>query len=53
MLGHAVVGEQEVQEGTKHTPLRVPRVEEQRGRCVVAYHYHLGAARLSSGRLGA
>ena len=26
MLGHAVVGEQGVQEGTKHTPLRGPRI---------------------------
>ena len=45
VLGHAVVGEQGVQEGTKHTPLRGPHVEDQRGRCVVTYSYHLGAAR--------
>ena len=45
MLGHAVMGEQGVQEETKHTPLRDPRVEDQRGRCVVAYPYHLGVAR--------
>ena len=44
MLGHAVVGEQGVQEGTKHSPLRGSCVEDQRGRCVVAYPYHLGAA---------
>jgi hypothetical protein len=36
------MSEQGVQEGTKHTPLRGPRVEDQRGRCVVAYPYHLG-----------
>ena len=29
MFGHAVVHEQEVQEGTKHTPLRGPSVENQ------------------------
>ena len=45
VLGHAVVGERGVQEGTEHAPLRDPRVVEQRGRCVVAYLYHLGAAR--------
>ena len=42
MFGHAVVGEQGVQEGTKHTPLRCPSVEDQCGRRVVAYPYHLG-----------
>jgi hypothetical protein len=42
MHGHAVVGEQGVQDGTKHAPLRGPCVEDQRGRCVVAYPYHLG-----------
>ena len=45
MFGHEVVGEQGVQEGTKYTPLRGPSVEDQRGRRVVAYPYHLGAAR--------
>ena len=40
--GHAVVGEQGVQEGTKHAPLRGSCVEDQHGRCVVAYPYHLG-----------
>ena len=45
VFGHAVVGEQGVQEGTKYTPLRGPSVEDQRGRRVVAYPYHLGAAR--------
>jgi hypothetical protein len=33
VLGHAVLGEKGVQEGTKHALLRV---EDQRGRCVVA-----------------
>ena len=37
--GYAVVGEYGVQEGTKHAPLRGPRVEDQCGRCVVAYPY--------------
>jgi hypothetical protein len=31
--------------GTKHAPLRVPRVDGQRGGCVVAYPYHLDATR--------
>ena len=35
-LGHAVVGEQGVQEVAKHTLLRSPHVEDQRGRCGVA-----------------
>ena len=43
--GHAVVGEQEVQEGAKHTPLGGPRVEGQHGRGVVANSYHLWSAR--------
>jgi hypothetical protein len=42
MFGHAVVGEQGVQEGTKYTPLRGPSVWDHRGRRVVAYPYHLG-----------
>jgi hypothetical protein len=34
VLGHAVMGEQGVQEGTKHAPLKGPGVEDQRGmRC--------------------
>ena len=45
MFGHAVVGEQGIQEGTKYTPLRGPSVEDQCGRRVVAYTYHLGVAR--------
>ena len=43
--GHAVVGEQGVQEGTKHTPLWGPRVEGQCGGDDVAYPHHLGSAR--------
>ena len=42
--GHAVMSEQEVQEGTEHAPLRGPGVEDQRGGCV-NYLYHQGAAR--------
>ena len=42
--GHAIVGEQGVQEQTEHAPLRGPSVKDQCGRCVVAYPYHLGAA---------
>ena len=45
VFDHAVVGEQGIQEGTKYTPLRGPRVKDQHGRCVVACSYHLGAAR--------
>jgi hypothetical protein len=45
VLGHAVVDDQGVQEGTKHAPLRGPSVEDRRGRYVAAYPYHLGAAR--------
>ena len=43
--GHAVMGEQGVQEGTTHAPLRGPRVEDQRGRSVATYPYNLGMAR--------
>ena len=42
---HAVVGEQEIQEGTKYTHLWGPSVKDQRGRRVVAYSCHLGVAR--------
>jgi hypothetical protein len=38
------VSEQGVQEGTKHAPLRGPRVEGKHGECVVAYLHHLGEA---------
>ena len=40
VFGHAVVGEQGVQEGTKYTHLRGPSVKDQR---VGAYSYHLRA----------
>jgi hypothetical protein len=43
--GHAVVGEQGVQERAQNAPLWGPRVEDQRGGDVVAYPHHLGAAR--------
>jgi hypothetical protein len=39
--GHAVMSEQGLQAGTEHAPLRVPRVEDQRGGCVVTYPYSL------------
>jgi hypothetical protein len=45
LFGHAVVGEQGIQERTKYTPLRGSSVKDQRGRRVVAYSYQLGAAR--------
>ena len=38
------MSEQGVQEGTEHAPLGGPRVEDQHGRCVVSYPYHLGVA---------
>ena len=44
VFGHAVVGEQGIQEGTMYTPLRGPSVKDQRGRRIVAYSYQLGAA---------
>ena len=34
-----------VLEETEYAPLRVPRVEDQRGRCVVTYSYHREVAR--------
>jgi hypothetical protein len=34
-----------VQDGTKHPSLMSPSVEDQRGRCVVAYLCHLGVVR--------
>ena len=37
------MSEQGVQEGTVHSPLRGPCVEDQRGGCLVTYPYHLGA----------
>jgi hypothetical protein len=40
--GHAVMREQGLQEGTEHAPLRCPCVEDQHGKCVDTYPYHLG-----------
>ena len=42
--GVGVVGEQRVQEGSKHTPPWGPSVECRRGGGDVAYPRHLGAA---------
>ena len=44
MSGQIVMGEQGVQEGTEHAPLKDPRVEGQCGGCVVAYPHHLGGS---------
>jgi hypothetical protein len=43
--GHAVMGEQGVQEGAEYTPLWGPSVEDQRSGDVVSYLHHLRAAR--------
>ena len=40
------MSEQGIQEGTEHATLRGPCVEDQRGRCVVTYPYHLGWHRI-------
>jgi hypothetical protein len=45
VFGHTVVGEQGVRKWTKYIPLSGPCVEDQHGRRVVAYHYHLEEAR--------
>ena len=45
MRGHAVVGEQGVQERTEHARLWGPSVEDQRSGDVVSYPHHLEAAR--------
>ena len=45
VFGHTVVGEKGIQEETKYTPLRDPRVENQHGGRFVAYPYHLGVDR--------
>ena len=45
MRGHAVVGEQGVQERAQNAPLWGPSVEDQRGGDVVSYLHHLGPAR--------
>lgn len=44
MRGHAVMGEQGVQEGAEHTPLGDPCVEDHHGGGVVAYPHHQGSA---------
>ena len=44
MHGHAVMGEQGVQEGAEHAPLWGPCVEDQRSGGVVSYLHHLGVA---------
>ena len=45
MHGHAVVGEQGVQEGAEQAPLWGPSVEGQRSGDVVSYLHHLGVVR--------
>ena len=45
MHGHAIVGEQGVQERAENAPLWRPSVEDQRGGDVVSYPHHLRAAR--------
>ena len=44
MRGHAVMGEQGVQEAPEHATLWGPCVEDQCGGGVVAYPHHPGAA---------
>ena len=44
MHGHAVMGEQGVQERAENTPLWGPSVEDQRGG-VITYPHYLGVAR--------
>ena len=48
MHGHAVVGEQGVQERAENAPLWGHIVEDQRGGDVVTYPHHLGVARQSA-----
>ena len=43
MHGHAVIGEQGVQEGAEHTPLWGPSVEDQQSGDIVSYLHHLGS----------
>jgi hypothetical protein len=40
--GHAIMGEQGVQERAENAPLWGPSVEDQRGGDVVSYLHHLG-----------
>jgi hypothetical protein len=42
---YLAVGEQGVQDGTEHAPLRGSSNEDQRGRCVATYPHDLGVAR--------
>ena len=42
MRGHAVMGEQGVQEEAEHAPLGDPCVADQRSGGVVSYLHHLG-----------
>jgi hypothetical protein len=51
VFGHAVMVEQGVQEGTEHTPLRGPCVEDLRGSCVVTFPYHLGGQPVRKSRI--
>ena len=44
MRGHAVMGEQGVQEGAENAPLCDPSVEDQRSGGDVSYLHHLGAS---------
>jgi hypothetical protein len=45
VLGHAVMGEQGLQEGTEHAPLWGPSFDDQRSEGVVSYVHHLREAR--------
>ena len=44
MRGHAVMGEQGVQERAEHAPLWGPSVDDQRSGGVVSFLHQLGAA---------
>ena len=44
MCGHAVIGEQGVQEGAEHAPLWDPSVEDLRSGGDVSYLHHMGLA---------
>ena len=50
--GHAVVGEQGVQERALNPTLWGPSVEDHRGGDVVTYPHHLGAAKIQLHRAG-
>jgi hypothetical protein len=51
VFGHAVVGQQGIEEGSKYTPLRGPSVKDQRGRHVLYYSQHLGEREIFSPRV--